>query len=994
MLRGVLRVAPDAPSEVVREALRARVQALCPDCFDAVYPYLCRLMSLPLGDEYAVIRDLQGENLRAEVFWAVQTLVESAARQQPLVLVCEDLHWADATSLALLERVLALTDRAALLTICVFRPEVEHGCWQIKETAARIYRHRHTDLWLDALSAADSQTLVGHLLQIEDLPAALRTKILDHAEGNPFYVEEIIRALIDDGAIVADGASGDGASALGTSRWHATREIADIPIPDTLHGVVSARIDRLQEETRRVLRLASVIGRVFTYRVLAEIVPSPPTPRPEGEKRSTLDIRLLTLQRQQLIRERARVPELEYIFKHELTREAAYNGLLKRERRAYHCQVAEALERLFPEQADDQAGLLAYHWERAEEPEKAVGCLLRAGEQARAAYANQEAADYYRRALVLMDALVPDPSRERGRLTALSGLGKVYFCSGKVADAGEPLGKAIALGKAVGLAPGELVRIYWWLGEVLFWQGQFADEFRLAEEGLALLAEDATGCALSAGCTLSASVEAALMNHNLAVSHNMKGDRAKAHEYMQRSAQIAQSLPYQEELRPVYINACGLVYMPDRNVGEAERWLLALEERARRHRDLRARGEARNLMGNLLYDQGKLGQAISEYEQAFEVSGRIGDARLTAQTLLYESLAHLALGALSTAEARAHHLLEMTETVGSVALRAWALALLGGLLLCRGKAEEAIHAFQQMSAFSLAWRARYLARAYLALGRRRQALEQLRTPAVGAEAVGVGMGPGLVLVEVLALLEEACETHEDFCALCRPYQEQYLQLRDSRYAQFVQWHLEPVDVELNPGGQAPDLFPQSSDWTSVDPLGDCSYRVQDDLEIHAANGRDMWHLNWSAPRWLRRTSGDLVVQTACVPARDDKPAIGGLLLWRDEKNYLCLDRGVFGAHEITLMGCVENVDLVIGRGRLRASSDRILLRLERVGDRVRAFCSADSGQWYTVGQVTFPAQDPLEVGVHAVGAIDRTIYRGAYPEGTAIRFESFQLWQT
>ncbi len=980
MLRGVLGVAPDAPSEVVRDALRARVQALCPDRFDAVYPYLCRLMSLPLEDKYAVIRDLQGENLRAEVFWAVQTLVESAARQQPLVMVCEDLHWADATSLALLERVLALTDRAALLLICVFRPEVEHGCWQIKEMAARLYRHRHTDLWLDALSADESQVLVGHLLRIEDLPVALRAKILDHAEGNPFYVEEIIRTLIDDGAIVCEDeglSTADASSALRTSHWRATREIADIPIPDTLHGVLSARIDRLQEETRRVLRLASVIGRVFFYRVLAEIT--------RGE--AQLDTRLLTLQRQQLIRERARVPELEYIFKHELTREAAYNGLLKRERRAYHRQVAEALERLFPEQADEQAGLLAHHWERAEGPEKAVRCLLRAGEQARAAYANEEAADYYQRALVLMDALVPDPSRESGRLTALSGLGKVYFCSGKIADAGEPLRRAIALGKAVGLAPGELVRIYWWLGEVLFWQGQFDDELRLAEEGLALLGD-------------TASIEAALMNHNLAVSHNMKGNRAKAHKHMQRSAQIVQSLPYEEELRPVYINACGLVYMPDRNVDEAERWLLTLEDRARRHHDLRAWGEVRNLMGNLLYDQGKLGQAISEYEQALELSGRIGDARLTAQTLLYVSLAHLARGDLPATDGYAHRLLEMTETLGSLALRVWAYAMVGGLLLVRGKVEEAIHAFQQMvelepqmSAFALPWRARYLARAYLALGRRRQALEQLRTPAVGAEGVGVGIGAGLALVEVLALLEEACETHADFCALCRPYQEQYLQLRDSRYAQFVQWHLKPVDVEMDPGGQAPDLFPQSSDWTWIDPFGDCSYRVQDGLEIHAANGRDMWHLNWSAPRWLRRASGDLCVQTVCVPAREDRPTIGGLLLWQDEKNYLRLDRGVFGAHEITLMGCVENEDVVIGRGRLHDASERIYLRLERAGNRAHAFCSVDGEQWYTVGQVTFPAQDRLEAGVHAIGAVDRTIYRGAYSKGTAIRFESFQVWK-
>ena len=253
-LRSLLNVAPDAQPLDVRAALRARVQALCPDCFDAVYPYLCRLLSLPLEDAYAELRDLQGESLRAEVFWAVQTLVKGATRGAPFVTVFEDLHWADATSLALLERVLALTDRAPLLVLCVFRPEMEHGCWQLKETAARLYRHRHTDLLLDPLSTEESQALVGHLLRIEDLPAALRTRVLERAEGNPFYAEEIIRSLIDDRAIVHDDASG---------RWRATREVTDIPIPDTLHGVLAGRIDRLEERTRRVLRMASVIGRVF-----------------------------------------------------------------------------------------------------------------------------------------------------------------------------------------------------------------------------------------------------------------------------------------------------------------------------------------------------------------------------------------------------------------------------------------------------------------------------------------------------------------------------------------------------------------------------------------------------------------------------------------------------------------------------------------------------------------------------------------------------------
>jgi ABC-type oligopeptide transport system substrate-binding subunit len=310
--------------------------------------------------------------------------MQCAASERPLVLVCEDLHWADPTSIELLQQLLALTERVPLLLLCVFRPLKEHGCWRFRELTAQTYAHRHTDIVLDPLSPAQSEALVANLLRIEELPDVLRERILSRAEGNPFYVEEVIRSLIDRSAIVQEKATG---------RWTATRAVAEIPIPDTLQGVLMARIDRLQEDAKRVLQMASVIGRIFLYRVLVDI----------AEEERTLDEQLLTLQHEEMIRERTRIPELEYIFKHDLTREAAYNGLLKKERRVFHRQVGEALETLFPDRVEEQLGLLAYHWERAGDAEKATEYLLRAGDQARLLYAHAEAIDYYERALVFLE---------------------------------------------------------------------------------------------------------------------------------------------------------------------------------------------------------------------------------------------------------------------------------------------------------------------------------------------------------------------------------------------------------------------------------------------------------------------------------------------------------------------------------------------------------------------------------------------------------------
>jgi hypothetical protein len=136
--------------------------------------------------------------------------------------------------------------------------------------------------------------------------------------------------------------------------------------------------------------------------------------------------------------------------------------------------------------------------------------------------------------------------------------------------------------------------------------------------------------------------------------------------------------------------------------------------------------------------------------------------------------------------------------------------------------------------------------------------------------------------------------------------------------------------------------------------------------------------------------GQFAMQTICAAASAEQPAIGGLLIWKDRENFLRLEMGSHGEHEICFRGCLGNGDTLFGRGRLPA--DRAFLRLERQGAQVKALCSADGRNWFTVGEAEFPAENPVEVGLHAIGMIDRTIYPGAHPAGTAIRFESFALW--
>jgi ABC-type oligopeptide transport system substrate-binding subunit/class 3 adenylate cyclase len=429
VLRGWLGVAPEDTPARVRDVLRERVRDVCAESFDEICPYLGRLMSLPLTtEEEALLQGLEGERLKAATFHGLETLIQCAADARPLILVCEDLHWADPTSTELLEKLLELTDRAPLLLVCVFRPETEHASWRIKETAARLYRHRHTDLWLGPLSDTESETMVTNLLRVEAVSHEFGGRVVSRAEGNPFYVEEIIRSLIADGAIVRDEETGC---------WEATRDVSSFAVPDTLHGVLTARIDRLAEEDKRVLQMASVIGRIFPHRVLAALAATATVAWEERE----LNEHLLALQRQEMIRERARLPEVEYIFKHELTREAAYGGLLRKERRVLHRQVAETLEHLFPDRIEEQVGLLALHWERAEELEKALPYFLRAGDQARALYAHAEAERFYQHAVRILRGLGQAELAAR----TLMKLGLVYTAAFESEKARESYDGAFAL---------------------------------------------------------------------------------------------------------------------------------------------------------------------------------------------------------------------------------------------------------------------------------------------------------------------------------------------------------------------------------------------------------------------------------------------------------------------------------------------------------------------------------------------------------------------
>ena len=328
---------------------------------------------------------LEGESFRGQLFVVTEQLWRCWATQ-PLVLVCDDIHWIDPASAALLQHLLPLTDELPILLICATRPDEGAPGWALLSKAQADFPHRTARIDVRPLSTNDSNRLVDSLLAIDNLPAAVRQRILDNADGNPFFVEEVVRTLLETGAV---------ARRDGQVFWCLEDDDPDIRIPVSLQALITARIDRLDEGARRTLQLAALIGRSFYLRVLHAI----------AEGGLAVDQQVTVLQRADLIREIARIPEREFNFRHILTQEAAYRTILRKERRTFHRRVAEAIETIFPDQLSEQALTLAWHFAEAGESARAVHYYARAGHAAYRLYAIPEALTHYNRAVELAATL-------------------------------------------------------------------------------------------------------------------------------------------------------------------------------------------------------------------------------------------------------------------------------------------------------------------------------------------------------------------------------------------------------------------------------------------------------------------------------------------------------------------------------------------------------------------------------------------------------------
>ena len=322
--------------------------------------------------------------------------------------------------------------------------------------------------------------MLASLLKTESLPSDLKRLIQIKTEGNPFYLEELVNSLIESEALVRENGN-----------WKITKALNEAEISSSIHGLISGRLDRLEKETKRILQEASVIGRAFLYEILMKIT----------ELKDRIEVGLNTLERLDLIRTRSLQPDLEYMFKHPLTQEVAYNGLLKKERQRIHEQIGVVMEQLFDNRLPEFYETLAFHFSHGRSAHKAVDYLMKSGEKSLARYAVQESHEYYKEAYNLI--MGQETKTEEGRELLFVLLNKwslVYY------HRGDFKGLTDLLKRHEGEA--DLVKdqeekgmFYSWLGFILQFRWEIEDSYKYLRKALQIGEEAGNRRVIGYACT-------------------------------------------------------------------------------------------------------------------------------------------------------------------------------------------------------------------------------------------------------------------------------------------------------------------------------------------------------------------------------------------------------------------------------------------------------------------------------------------------------------
>jgi tetratricopeptide (TPR) repeat protein len=401
-------------------------------------PPFQELLSLKVDDEKFV--QFEPQQKKDRIFEAFRDLFTRESQNNPIILVIEDLHWIDKTSEQFIDYLIDGLANTPIMLILLYRPEYVHQ-WGSKTYYSKI--------GLSQLSSQSSAELIHAILDGCSIDPKLESLILNRSAGTPLFIEELTRNLIENGSIRRE-----------LDQCFLAIPPEKIQVPETLQGIIAARIDRIEDNLKRIMQVASVIGREFAYRILHKIT----------GMQEELKSHLMNLQGLEFIYEKSLFPEIEYIFKHALTQEVAYNSLLLNRRNEIHEKIGKSIESLYKDNLEEYYELLAHHYSRSENTQKAVEYLDLANQKAIELSAMEEAKVYFDEAMQLLDGLLDTESNQHWRIGILLNQFFVFQLLFKLPDYYEllkrykPMALEINDEKLLGRLYAGMGTIEWWFG--------------------------------------------------------------------------------------------------------------------------------------------------------------------------------------------------------------------------------------------------------------------------------------------------------------------------------------------------------------------------------------------------------------------------------------------------------------------------------------------------------------------------------------------------
>ena len=498
LLKNYFAITSEDDARKRREKIAGKILILDRALEDTL-PYFFTLLEVTEIDDQ--LARLDPEIRRRRTLDAIKRLLLRESLNQPLIVIFEDLHWLDEGSRALLNLLADSIGTARLLMLVNYRPEFTHN-WGNKTY--------YTQLRLDPLGVESGEEMLQALLDDSHELAPLKRLIIEKTEGNPFFMEEIVQALFEQGAL-----SRNGSITLAKS-------LSTIQIPSTVQAVLASRIDRLPPDQKDLLQTLAVIGKEFPFRLVREV---------SGKSDDDLQRLLSELQLAEFIYEQAAVSDIAYVFKHALSQQVASGSTLQERRRSLHHRVARVLEEQFPEMVETQPELIAHHYTEAGMGSEAVPHWHRAGERSLQRWANVEAINHLKKGLELLGSISDSAERKRPeddarRYSLLYKLGEAQQAAGEFMDACDAFLRASGIARSLG-STDDLVNAALEYSQTAHWGG-------VTTPNVIRLLEDALQQVGSEDNPLSTRVLG-----NLALALGVMGEQQQAMEYAEKAVTMA-----------------------------------------------------------------------------------------------------------------------------------------------------------------------------------------------------------------------------------------------------------------------------------------------------------------------------------------------------------------------------------------------------------------------------------------------------------------------